>query len=421
MELIKIARWFDGLFRRKPKGAQFAPTFNGSVPWYSSFGNNIYNDITVQQAIKCIADEMKKLIPTHVRYKGENPSPVKDSSIQKVLNNPNELMTTSDFIEKIIYLLALNCNCFIIPIYSTWIDEKTGAERRYYEALYPINYQSAVFEVDAGRLYVTFYLQNGKQTSVPYDDLIHIRENYSINEYMGGNELGQPDNAALLKTLKMYHGVKEGIEKSAKAAYAVNGIVHYHSVIDKEATEQALQEFTQALRNNEDGFVALDQKSEYTPIEHKGDIVKADLVKFLDEQVLRNYRVPFCILSGDYTPEQHEAWYQSCLEPKINALSQAFTKHMFTQRERDFGNKIEFYQKELNLMSVPTTLKLIETLSPTGAITENEKRVALGMRPTTELDGKRYASLNWIDADNMGQYQVGNVNVDVVDEEKTVE
>lgn len=420
MELIKIARWFDGLFRRKPKSAQFAPTFNGSVPWYSSFGNNIYNDITVQQAIKCIADEMKKLIPTHVRYVGNDPVPVK-GSVQDVLDNPNEIMTTAEFLEKIVYLLMLNLNCFVIPVYSTWIDEKTGAEKRYYEALYPINYDSVVFEDDAGELYVTFWLRNGKQTTIPYRDVIPIRENFSIGEYMGGNEYGQPDNAALLKTLKTYHGVKEGIEKSAKAAYAVNGIVHYHSVVNKEATEQALQEFTQALRNNEDGFVALDQKSEYVPIEHKGEIVKADLLKFLDEQVLRNYGVPLCILSGDYTKEQYQAFYQKTLEPKIKMISQAFTKHMFTAREKAFGNRIELFPQELIFMNPQQTLDLINTIAPMGGGYVNEYRVWLGLRPLPELEGKRLQSLNWIDADNANQYQVGKVNVDVVDEEKTVE
>ena len=64
---------------------------------------------------------------------------------------------------------------------------------------------------------------------------------------------------------------------------------------------------------------------------------------------------------------------------------------------------------------------MINILSPTGALFENEKRVALGLRPLPELEGKRYMSLNWIDADNAAQYQTGKkVNVDVVDENKTV-
>ena len=70
-------------------------------------------------------------------------------------------------------------------------------------------------------------------------------------------------------------------------------------------------------------------------------------------------------------------------------------------------------------MTMDQTIRMIEVLSPTGALYENEKRAALGMRPDSELIGKRYVSLNWINADDASQYQVGNVNVDVVDEEKT--
>ena len=131
--------------------------------------------------------------------------------------------------------------------------------------------------------------------------------------------------------------------------------------------------------------------------------------------------MPRAILTGDYTKEQYEAFYQKVLEPLIIAVSQAFTKKLFTEREKAFGNKIELYPKELIFMTVTQTLEMINILSPTGALFENEKRAALGLRPLPELEGKRYMSLNWIDAANAAQYQTGaNVNVDVVDENKTV-
>ena len=72
-------------------------------------------------------------------------------------------------------------------------------------------------------------------------------------------------------------------------------------------------------------------------------------------------------------------------------------------------------------MTVSQTLEMINILSPTGGLFENEKRVALGLKPLPELEGKRYMSLNWIDAANAAQYQTGEkINVDVVDENKTV-
>lgn len=412
-------KWFNKLFKRPPKNRKFAPTMDGFLPIYTQFGTNIYASDVVQQALKCIVDEMKKLNPTHVRYKGNDPTPVK-GNVQDVLDNPNDLMTTSEFLEKICWLLLMNYNVFIIPTYYTWVDDKTGAERRYYESLYPINPTQVDFIEDAsGRLFVHFWFWNGYDTTIAYDDIIHIRYNYSINQYMGGNEMGQPDHTALLKTLQLNEQLLQGVAKAMNASYAVNGVVKYNTLIDDGATAAALQELERKLQNSESGFLPLDLKAEFTPLERKTEIVDENTLKFIDEKILRNFGVPLAILTGDYTKEQYEAFYQKTLEPLCLAISQAFTKKVFTRRERAFGNKIELYPKELIFMTVTQTLEMINILSPTGGLFENEKRVALGLRPLPELEGKRYMSLNWIDADNAAQYQTGqNVNVDIVDEEK---
>ena len=407
--------WFDKLFRRPPKKKKFAPTFDGFMPIYTQFGTNIYASDVVQQALKCIVDEMKKLNPTHVRMNGSDPTPVK-STLQDVLDNPNDLMTKSEFIEKTVWLLLMNYNAFIIPTYYTWIDDKTGAERRYYESLYPINPTQVDFIEDAsGRLFVTFWFWNGYKTTIPYDDVIHIRYNFSV---MGGNELGQPDHTALLDTLNLNNDLLQGVAKAMKASYAVNGVVKYNTLMDDGTTAAALQELEKKLRNSESGFLPLDLKSDFTPLEHKSAIVDEATLKFIDTKILRNWGVPLAILTGDYTKEQYEAFYQKTLEPIALAISQAFTKKLFTKRERAFGNRVELYPKDLIFMTVSQTLEMINILSPTGGLFENEKRTALGLRPLPELEGKRYMSLNWIDANNADQYQVGKVNYDVVDETK---
>lgn len=411
-------KWFDKLFRREPKNTKFAPTMDGFLPIYSQFGTNIYASDVVQQALKCIVDEMKKLNPMHIRYVNNDPVPVK-STVQDVLTQPNELMTTSDFLEKTLWLLLLNYNVFIIPTYYTWIDEDTGAERRYYESLYPINPTQVDFIEDAsGRLFVKFWFWNGETSTIAYDNVIHIKYNYSVNEYMGGNRMGQPDNEALLSTLELNDQLLKGIAKAMKASYAINGVIKYNTMLDDGKTEQALRDLEKKLQNNESGFLPLDIKADYTPLTHDTKIVDADTLKFIDEKILRNWGVPLHILKGDYTKPQYNAFYQKTLEPLIIAISQALTKKLFTKREKAFGNKVELYPKDLIFMTVEQTLEMIKELSPTGALFENEKRVALGLKPLPELAGKRYMSLNWIDAENAAQYQVGKVNVDVVDEEK---
>lgn len=413
--------WFDKFFRKAPKNSKYAPTFDGFMPIYSQFGTNIYASDVVQQALKCIVDEMKKLKPAHVRKINNDVVPVK-SDLQDVLNNPNQLMTTNEFIEKIVWMLLLNFNAFVIPTYYTWVDEKTGAERRYYESLYPINPTQVDFIEDAsGRLFVKFWFWNGETTTIPYDDVIHIRYNYSMNEYMGGNRFGQPDHQALLGTLDLNNTMLQGIAKAMNSSYAVNGIVKYNTMLDDGTTINAVRELEKKLQNSESGILPLDLKAEFTPFPRDIKMVDEATLKFVDEKILRNWGIPLAILTGDYSKEQYEAFYQKALEPLINALSQAFTKKVFTSRERAFGNEVKFYPKDLIFMTTTQKLELVNLLAPTGSIYENEKRTMFGLMPLPELEGKRYMSLNWVDADLAADYQmgkIGNVKMDVIDESK---
>lgn len=398
--------FFDRLRRKPPKTQKWAQTLNGYAPVFSQFGTNIYASDVVQQAIKCIVDEMKKLNPAHIRYNGNDPVPVNDD-IQTVLNNPNPLMTTSEFLEKILWLLLLNYNAFVLPTYYIWEDEK-GIQKRKYSGLYPLKPTQVDFIEDgSGRMYVKMRFENNFETTVPYDDLIHIKYNYSVNEYMGGDASGQPDHTALLKTLELNDTLLKGIAKAMNSSYAVNGVVKYNTMLDDGKIEAALKELERKLNNSESGFLPLDLKAEYTPLQHEIKLVDEETLKFIDEKILRNWGVPLSILTGDYTKSQYEAFYQKTLEPLIISISQAFNKKLFTDRERSFGNRIELYPKDLIFMTVEQTLEMVNLLSNTGSIYENEKRVAFGLRPLPELEGKRYMSLNWVDMDIANQYQVG--------------
>lgn len=399
--------WLDKLKRKSPKKQKWAQMLNGYTPIFSQFGTNIYASDVVQQAVKCIVDEMKKLNPTHIRYNRNDPVPV-SGTIQTLLNDPNPVMTTSEFLEKITWLLLLNYNAFILPTYYIYTN-KDGTQVRVYDGLYPLKPTFVEFiEDESNRLYVKMRFENNFETTIPYSDLIHIKYNYSVNEYMGGDVSGQPDHKPVLDTLQLNQTLLEGVAKAMKASYAVNGVVKYNTMLDDGKTEAAMQELETKLRNSESGFLPLDLKSEFTPLERSTQLVDEATLKFIDEKILRNWGVPLSILTGDYTKEQYAAFYQKTLEPLIISISQAFTKKLFTRRERAFGNKIRLYPKDLIFMTVDQTLEMVNMLSNTGSIYENEKRVAFGLQPLPELEGKRYMSLNWVDVDIANQYQMNN-------------
>lgn len=387
------------------KQYKYADIMSGRTPIYSTFGRNIYASDVVVQATKCVTDEIMKLSPTHIRRKGADILPAADGdNIQWVLNNPNHYMTTADFLSKVMYTYFQKSNSWVIPTYT--VNERG---RRRYTGLYPVDPQQVTFEEDAnGRLLV--YLQftdSSFDIRLPYSDVIHLKRNYGAAEYMGGGADGMPDDTALLATLDINHQMLQNMGRAMKASQAVNGVVKYAGVLGKNETEAAIAEFEAKLQSSTSGILPMDMKGEYIPITREIKMVDADTLKFIDEKILRNFRVSINILSGDFDKEDFEAFFQTGVEPIQIQLGQEFTRVLFTPDQRAHKNEIVFYEKELIFMSIDQKINTINLLAPTGALFENEKRVAFGWRPLPELVGKRYLSLNWIEAGLAAEYQTG--------------
>lgn len=402
--------FFDFLKKKKPVNTTYVDTLNGFSPIFSQFGQDIYVSDVVQQALMCIVSEIKKLIPKHVTEVDGDVIPMR-TDIQTMLSYPNELMTTSDLLEKVAWLLFFNYNAFLIPSYYTWKD-KDGREKRHYTTLYPVAPTQVDFIQDpSNTLYIKMTFANNYETTLRYSDVIHIRYKYSVNEFMGGNENGQPDNEALLKSLELNNSLLQGVSNAMKSSFAINGVVKYNTIMDDGKTEANLKELEKKLKASESGFLPLDLKAEYIPIKHEVKLVDAETLKFIDEKILRHFGVPLCILTGDYTKSQYEAFYQKTLEPIILSISQAFTKALFTDRERAYGNKIKLYPKDLIFMNTDQTLEMVRLLGDSGSLYENEKRVAFGLQPLPELVGVRMQSLNYVSVDIAKQYQTQTNNV----------
>lgn len=385
---------FINKFKGNKENKQSASMLNGSKPIYSQFGTDIYASDVVQQAINCIVQEMKKLSPQHIRMNGSDPVPV-NGDLQKLLEQPNDRMTTSDFIEKVIWQLFLNYNSFIVPTYT--IENGT----KVFNGLYPIAPTKVEFLQDASdKLFVKFQFRNNYETTVRYSDVIHLKYRFSVNEFMGGNEYGQPDNKALLKTLELNNDLLQGISKAMKSSFAINGVVKYNTLMDDGAMENNIKVLEQHLNNNESGILPMDLKGEFIPLQNKIQLVDATTLKFIDEKILRHFGVPLPILTGDFTKAQYEAFYQKTLEPLIVNISQAFTMALFTPRERSFGNRIKFYPHELIFMTTDQKIALFTILVDSASCYKNEQRVAFGLPPLAELEGQIAESSNKTNAEN---------------------
>lgn len=392
-----------------PKKTIYADMQNGYLPIFSQFGKDIYASDVVRQAIDCIVKEVSKLEPCFIRMQGSDyQTPANDRrQIQNVLNNPNPFMTKTDFLSKMTWQLFLNDNAFAVPVYEL----KYQADRttyKAYRAIYPVTPTEVVFLEDPqGKMYVEFHFVNGFETTLPYEDVIHIRNNFSVNDFMGGDESGNPDHKALLETLQLNKDLLQGVSASIKSSFTINGVVKTMAPIGEEKAKKAIEEFEKKLNTDKNGILHLDAKSDYTKISRDIKLVDPDTLKFIDEKILRHFGVSIPILTGDYTKEQYEAFYQKTIEVLVERISEAFTRVLCTDRMRSEGNKVMFYTHELIFMSIDQKIEMVKCLGDSGTLYENEKRVAFGYKPLPELEGVRVQSLNYVNTDIAINYQLG--------------
>lgn len=219
--------FLDSLFKNNKPALQSAKLLDGTYPLFSQFGKNVYASDIVQMAIDCIATEISKLQPQHIRTDNNGIQTIPNSSLNRLFKfAPNPLMTTRDFLEKITWQLYMNYNAFIYPTYEITSDPKTNQSTTSYTGFYPLNPRTVEFLQDeSDTLFVKFYFNNGTDFVLPYDEIIHLRKKFSVNDVMGGGMNGQPDNAALLKVLEINEVITEGIAKGIKSSLNIRGIL----------------------------------------------------------------------------------------------------------------------------------------------------------------------------------------------------
>lgn len=392
---------------QRKQGLTVAQLLN-DYPSFSQFGDNIYNSDLVQDCIDTIATQCSKVMPQHIQQDSDGMQKVPKSSINRVFRAyPNSIMTTSSFIEKVIWLLYLNYNAFIWPVYEIYTDGN-GKKRKRYKAFYPLNPNQVVFEEDKNkRIYAHFYFDNGYDIALPYDEVIHLRKKFSVNDIMGGGLNGQPDNDAILSILDTNNSIMQGIGKGVETSLTLRGIIKINTMLDDDSQKAERARFEDLLASGKSGIMPIDLKSDFVPINMDPKMVDKDTLQYIDEKVMRWYGVSLPMLSGDFTGAQYAAFYEKTLEPLLVSMGQAFTKALFSMREIDVGNKIVFYKKDMGYLNPKDKLELIKLTGEQGLLTLDQKLAILGYPPIGGEEGAvRTISLNNIDVRLANDYQM---------------
>lgn len=390
-------------FKKKKENTKAKVFIGGSNNFISEFGDDFYKMDTARQAIERITMQMCKLDPRHIRRDINTGviTHVKDD-IDTVLHRPNPLMTATDFIKKQVWGLYKHDNYFIFP---NWRINSNGT--RTLEGLYPIeaNNIEILEGVESGETYVKFRYRGGYEGVLLYDEMIHLRRNFTEHELMGGDRSGKADRTGLADTCNIQNKILTGVAKQANAAQSA-GIVETDAFLDEEAFIKMRDDFIRRLNNGDNAFLFMDAKAKYTPVKNDGKFADAETTKFLNEKILHDFGVSLPIWAADFTPDQLSAFNEITIEPLIVMFNQAYSKTLLTDTEKNHGNEIIFYHNRIQDADIKSKIEIIEKVGGRGAMSNDEIRELLGLPPLGgDIGNKHMQSLNYIDINDAPQYQ----------------
>jgi len=394
-----------GMFARKKKeGVTQSFSFISELnPTFLPFGNNVSQSEVVKICIDRVASQCAKLKPKYIKTKEDKTVSEKSGTLSFLLKHkPNEFMTPYDFIYRVVSLLLLNDNVFVYPMYDR-VNRKL-------KALYPLNPLLVEAQQDSlGSHYLKFYFEDGRDFTLPYENVIHLRKYYSDHDLFGGSG-SSGDHEAILKTISINENLLQGIDNAVKSSMQIRGIVKMNGMLSEADKKKQRDLFDAALsdsmNNKGSSIIPIDLKSDYIPLSVDPKLIDKDTLEFLQSKILDYYGVSVPLFTNKYTEEDFNSFYESTIEPLAIQLSEAFSLGLLTENEIQRGEEIIFFSERLQYASWNTKVQAIEKLMGLGIMSLNESRALLGLEPL-EGGSKRLQSLNFVDASKANLYQVG--------------
>lgn len=393
------------LFTRKKKtgSTDIFTLSNNSNNLFIPFGSNISKSDVVKICIDRVASQCAKLKPRYIKNATDNTITEKKGTIAFLLKHkPNSLMTPYQFIYKTVTLLLKNDNVFIYPMF----DKRTQELK----ALYPL--RPIILEPildNQNNTYLKFTFEDGRDFTLPYENVIHLKRFYGSNDIFGGSG-SSGDHEALLKTIKINENVLQGIDNAIRSSLQIKGLLKMNGMLSEKDKSKQKDMFDEALRDaiNQKGssIVPVDLKADYIPIQVDPKLIDKNTLEFLQSKILDYFGVSVPIFTNKYTEDEFNSFYESTIEPLAIQLSEAFSLGLLTDNELERGEEIIFYSERLQYASWNTKVTAIEKLMGLGIMSLNESRALLGLEPV-ENGHKRLQSLNYVDADKANIYQIG--------------
>lgn len=365
---------------------------------FTTIGNNTYESKNARQCIDRIAKHCAKLVPKHIQDSISNN--IKGDINFLLSNQPNPIMSTYDFIYKIVSMLYTDSNAFVYIA-----KDREGFITGFYPVL-ALNYN--LLQDKTGTMFLQFKFINGQTYTIPYLELIHLRLFYNKHDIFGsGNEVLKTD-------LETAHTASEGIKNAIKTSNNLRGILKFTNSMLKDKDIKAsrdafVRDFIDNFDGNEAGIAGLDSKADFKEINLKPITLDKEQLAQVNYNIFDYYGISEKIVRNAFDSTEWNAFFEGVIEPIAIQMGYAFTNKIFSYQARKDGHKIVFTTNRLQYASLDSKINLIKVAGAYGLLTKDDGREILDMSPLGGEEGSKILqSLNNIDSSIANNYQGGN-------------
>ena len=391
---------FERLFGKKAaeapavvKAQHVFQLLDGYMPAFHTWNGSVFESDLIRAALDAHGRHSAKL---QFNIQGA----AKPNLANRLKVQPNPYNTWSQLQYRTAVILNARNTAFLVPTRGEY-GEANGVTN-----IVPDSWELVEYN---GQPYVRFHLPNNKRMACSLFEVgILTRYQYRSDLFGESNDAMKP----VLDLIEMQRqGIQEGIKNGASYRFSAQS--------DNWATDEDLasemdrfNKFTFQNRKAGGGMILF--PNTYTNVQQlkqDGYKVDADQMKLIKENVYDYFAVNEDIIQNKAFGDQWLAFYEGAIEPFAIQLSDVMTRMFFSERERQFGNRIFFTSNRLQYMSNADKMNAVGQLADRGLATRNELREILNLAPLPEPYGDQIpARGEYYDVTNPPDDKVGGEN-----------
>ena len=364
---------FEKIFgkRRTPAQAsgQAFRLLEGYTHAFTTWQGSIFESDLIRAALDAHGRHAAKL-QTHIQ------GSAKPNLRGRLAIMPNEFQTWPQFLYRLAVVLYARNTAFIVPVLGEY-GETSGIF-----GIAPEHWELVEYQ---GEPYIRFFMGDQKRIAV---ELWRVG---ILTRFQYKNELFGETNEAMKAVLDLIAIQKQGIEAGVQnaASYRFMAVCNNWNTDEDLAKER--QRFDTYNFKQGGGGVLLfpNTYKDVKQINQDSYKVDADQMKLIKENVFDYFAVNEDVIQNKAFGDAWLAFYEGAVEWLAINASEAITRMLFSERERQFGNKVWFTSNRLQYMSNADKLAAISQLADRGLMTRNELRDILNLSPLPEPYGSQ--------------------------------